>query len=72
MMAKKRTTSSSSSGKPDPRYQLNLRVSDLAKELLHRIADKHGLSLTHALEYSIRAQARAEGVYDLDGTQRKL
>ena len=43
--------------------QLNLRVTDFAHELLNRIAAKHGLSKTAALEYSIRQVARAEGVY---------
>lgn len=47
-------------------FQLNLRVSDLARELLEKIADKHGMNLTHALEWSIRQQARAEGVWDID------
>lgn len=43
--------------------QLNLRVSDHARELLERIADKHGFNLTHALEYSIRQTAISEGVW---------
>lgn len=45
------------------KFQLNLRISDLARELLGRIAEKHGMNLTHALEYSIRQTAREEGVF---------
>lgn len=44
--------------------QLNLRVTDFAHDLLMRIAEKHGMTKTGALEYSIRQTARAEGVYD--------
>lgn len=62
-------------GKPDTRttreieesrknkFQLNLRISELARELLGNIAEKHGMNLTHALEYAIRQTARAEDVY---------
>lgn len=67
MAAKKgRSTGKSSSDLEARRVkqaQLNLRVTDFAHELLHRIAAKHGISKTAALEYSIRQTARAEGVY---------
>jgi hypothetical protein len=58
------------SARPTPatrkkKFQLNLRISDLARDLLERIGEKHGMNLTHALEYAIRQTARAEGVWDI-------
>lgn len=53
------------------KFQLNLRISDLARDLLERIGEKHGMNLTHALEYAIRQTARAEGVWDIGDSNAK-
>lgn len=77
MAAKKRSSGKKGAGTADAEakakpkranrtktYQINLWVSDLGRELLGKIADKHGLSLTHALEYMLRQQARIEGIWE--------
>ena len=43
--------------------QLNLRISDKARECLRRLADKYESNLTEALNRAILTTARHEGVY---------
>lgn len=51
--------------------QMNLRVSETARDLLGRLADHYGLNLTHALEFAIREAARNAGVWDITPPSQK-
>jgi hypothetical protein len=46
----------------EPKQSTSVRLSPEAKRLLALVAKKLGISLTAALEISIRTQAKREGV----------